>query len=231
MTLKKKDYENLSSENIKKVISLLDSDKPITKKDACEMLNIAYNTKRLASVIADHHERIAYTEKRKSQNKGKPASTQEIQEAVTEYLQGSSYTEIAKSLFRSTPFIKNMLEKIGVPQRGLNQEEKYSTSLIPEECRAEEFQPGEIVWSAKYHAMATIRSELNTDYITKNKGLSAFNYASKYLGNCYAIYVQEKVDSSESFFPGVQTGGFNAYAPAYDLGKLEHLKEYGITLW
>ena len=49
--VKKKDYENLTSSNIEKVIALLnpgsDTDKPITKKQACDVLNIAYNTARL----------------------------------------------------------------------------------------------------------------------------------------------------------------------------------------
>ena len=44
---KKKSYENLTDSNIKNVISLLEAEKPITKKEACDILNISYNTTRL----------------------------------------------------------------------------------------------------------------------------------------------------------------------------------------
>ena len=44
-------HEKLDAANMTKVIELLDSDTPITKKAACEHLNISYNTKRLASLI------------------------------------------------------------------------------------------------------------------------------------------------------------------------------------
>ena len=38
--VKKKAHENLTDESISKVISLLRQDSPITKKEACEILNI-----------------------------------------------------------------------------------------------------------------------------------------------------------------------------------------------
>ena len=44
------------------------------------------------------------------------------------------------------------------------------------------------------------------------------------------IYVFEKVDTSDSWFPGIEVGGFNAYCLAYDLGKLSHLEEAGVDL-
>ena len=41
MAVRKKREEKLSETNINKVIELLASEKPITKKEACEILNIA----------------------------------------------------------------------------------------------------------------------------------------------------------------------------------------------
>ena len=38
--VKKREYEKLTSSNIDHVISLLEADKPITKKEACAILNI-----------------------------------------------------------------------------------------------------------------------------------------------------------------------------------------------
>ena len=80
--LKKKEYENLSDTNIQKVINLLYGDKPISKKEACSILNIAYNTTRLQRIIDDFEETQAYRSKRKSQNKGKAATRDEVAERL-----------------------------------------------------------------------------------------------------------------------------------------------------
>ncbi len=69
--IRKKKEEQLSETNINKVIDLLSADKPITKKEACGILNIAYNTTRLSKNIADHNETIQFRAIRKAQNKGK----------------------------------------------------------------------------------------------------------------------------------------------------------------
>ena len=42
--VKVKDSEKLTPSNIRQVINLLESNKPITKKQACSMLRISYNT-------------------------------------------------------------------------------------------------------------------------------------------------------------------------------------------
>lgn len=228
MAIKKKSYENLSAANVLKVIKLLEADKPLTKKDACGILNISYNTTRLAKIIADYHERVEYVASRKAHNRGRPASKQEIAEAATSYLEGDSFAEIASSLFRSTAFVKNLIERVGVPQRAT--EDKDSVDIIPEECRAEEFQPGEIVWSAKYHAIAEVKKELTTSAVSALKGMNNRDYEKEYSSRCYQVYVMEKVENESPYFPSITKGGFSSYSPAYDLGKLEHLKQYGVDL-
>ena len=54
--VKKKSHEKLDSGNIQRVIDLLEQEEPITKKEACEMLNIRYNTTRLQRIIDEHTE-------------------------------------------------------------------------------------------------------------------------------------------------------------------------------
>ena len=70
---------------------------------------------------------------------------------------------------------------------------------------------GEVAWSAKYHTSCEIRAKLDDKYIDQ------YNTA------CYRVWIREPTETSEDF------GGFNAYVPSYDLGKLEHLKEYGLN--
>ena len=55
--VKKKDGEKLDDANIERVIGLLNQEKPITKKAACEALNISYNSTRLTRIIDEYHER------------------------------------------------------------------------------------------------------------------------------------------------------------------------------
>jgi hypothetical protein len=233
--VKKKEHENLSKESVKRVISLLFPDtgeKAISKKEACEILNISYNTTRLDKIIEEYKEKEAYTAKRKLANKGKPATNAEISDAVVSYLQGSSVSVIAKSLYRSPAFVKALLARVGVPERPANKESKLGYDYIPEGCAAETFSEGEIVWSAKYHAVARVDKELSSEYQNKMPGLAFTDYEKKYASKCYSIYVMKdmNVDSSDTFFPRVESGGFCAYSLAYDLGKLEHLKQYGVDL-
>ena len=224
--LKKKDHENLSDTNIQKVISLLSGDSPITKKEACSILNIAYNTTRLQKIIDDFLETKAYREKRKSQNRGKAATREEVADTITRFLSGDPISEIAAGLYRSSGFIKSIIERVGVPQK-----EEGQYDYLPEECVAESFEKGEIVWSAKYHGPAIIRAELSVDYQAERAGYRDVNYEKKYGAKAYNIWVIEKVDDDYSDRWTTATGGgFSSTQLAYDLGKLSHLKEYGVNL-
>ena len=224
--LKKRDHENLSDTNIRKVINLLNGQAPISKKEACSILNIAYNTTRLQRIIDDFEETQAYREKRKLQNKGKAATKDEVADAVTRFLSGDPISDIASGLYRSAGFIKAIIERVGVPQK---QEGVYD--YLPEECVAEDFTVGEIVWSAKYHGPAIIQAELSVDYQAERPGYRDVNYEKKYGTKAYNIWVIEKVDDDYSDRWTTATGGgFSSTQLAYDLGKLSHLKQYGIDL-
>lgn len=231
--VKKKDYENLSTQNIEKVISLLNpssSQKPITKKEACDILNIAYNTTRLNKIIEDYHDRKAYTAARKKKLRGRPASSAEIAEACESYLQGGTISEISKSLFRSPAFVRSLLETVGVPQRPASKEEKLGSHYYPDELMADEYASGEIAWSATYHAAVEVKHRLTPEFLESKKGMTQFDYESKYGCPAYAVYIRQKVDSEDTFFSNVNAGGFSAYVPAYELCKLEHLKQYGVRI-
>lgn len=223
--VKTKEHENLTPTNIRKVISLLnpaDKTKAISKKEACEILNISYNTTRLDKIIESHLEREDYIKKRREQKRGKPVEEYELKEILTQYLSGVPIANIASSQYRSVAFIKNIVEKIGVPERPTRAEDKKRVAFLPEQCVKDSFEKGEIVWCALYHCPAIIEHELSVDYQAEKPGFIDTNYEKKYGSKCYSIRVLEH---SESDF-GV--GGFYAYALAYDLGSLSHIKQYGI---
>ena len=239
VSVKKKDYENLSPANIEKVKALLnppkgqtgsDAIKPITKKQACDILNISYNTTRLTNIIEEHDDRREYTKKRKADLRGRPASETEINEICTSFLQGDTVTDIAKMLFRSSGFVRAVLERVGVPKRPSNKEERVTAHYFPDECVSEDFACGEIAWSATYHSTVIVKERLTPEFLKDKEGMSNYDYEGKYGCPCYSIYVIQKIDSEDTYFSNVQTGGFSAYAPAYELGKLTHLEKYGINL-
>ena len=191
------------------MIALLSQERAITKKEACEILNISYNTTRLNKIITEFQERKEYVAKRKATNKGKKAQTYEITEAITNYLQGESISEIATGLYRSSGFVRSILDRVGVPQRPASVEDRSGPCMIPENCVAESFNSGEKVWSARYHAPAIVEAEVEVKEQYESKG--------------YRVYILEKTEDST-------VGGFYAFVLACELGKLSHLEEYGVNL-
>ena len=190
------------------------------------MLNIAYNTTRLQRIIDDYQDKVEYRELRKKQNRGRGATDAEIREAVERYLSGESLAEIASGLFRSSGFVRSIIERVGVPSVA----RESGVAVLPESCVAESFSPGEIVWSAVYQKPARIEQELSIDYQTEREGFIDVNYETKYGSKCYAIYVMEEVRDDTEKWANVETGGYAAYSLAYDLGKLSHLEKYGVDL-
>jgi hypothetical protein len=204
-------------------------EKPITKKEACEILNISYNTSRLTKIIEEYDRQKAYTKKRKASLRGVPATNSEIADACTSFLEGDTITDISRRLFRSAGFVRAILEKVGVPERPSNKEDRLTPHYFPDECVSEDFAYGEIAWSATYHSTVIVQEKLTLEWLATKKGMGNTDYEEKYGCPCYAIYVIQKRDSGD-FFTDAQLGGFNAYAPAYHLGKLQHLTQYGVNL-
>ena len=171
----------------------------------------------MQKIIDEYIERKEYTAKRKSANRGKRATESEIKQIIEDYLDGDPISDIAARLYRSPSFVNGIVQRVGIPTRPSG-DERYKPAILPDECIAEEFKIGEIAWSAKYHSPCEIRQELDD------------SYTERYGEKCYRIYISEKIDEISPYFPQVERGGFNAYAPAYELGKLEHLTDYGVNV-
>ena len=210
--VKKKSHEKLTDTNVQHVLELLKDDNPITKKEACSILNISYNTTRLTNIIDEYLERLDYKNKRKAQNKGKSAREDEIKRVVEDYLDGDSIMEIASHIFRSPSFVKGIIDRVGVPQRASVEQMKKGIPVLPEACIAEAFETGEVVWCPQYNAAAEVVKEYKKTY-----------YENTYECRAYQVYVIKTSEFDQVF-------GFYADQLAYDLGKLQHLEEYGIDV-
>ena len=216
MAVRKKREEKLSETNINKVIELLAAEKPITKKEACEILHIAYNTTRLSKIIADHNETIEFRARRKAQNKGKGVTEVEKVSIVKHYLNGAVVSDIAKALYRSPAFIKAVIERMGVPQKLPDTDYKgIKEAMIPEPCVSEEFTAGERVWSAQGNCIAVVKRE-----ITKSHNFD------KHGSKCYLLWEIEMAECESPYFGFMKDAGHNAPRLAYNIGSLRHLQEY-----
>lgn len=194
------DEERLDPVNIDKVIALLEGEKPITKKEACNILNIAYNTTRLSSIIEKHKEKVARDRQRRQEKRGKPATPDEIQYVVSGYLEGSSIEGLSESIHRGTTFVKNLLDQCHVPIRA-RAHDYFKPELIPDGAVRTVFEIGEKVYSARYDSLATVEDE--------------FPHKDE---RVYRIWLLS--DRWQQY----------AYQPASELASLKHLEELGVKV-
>lgn len=158
MATKKSESERLDDTHLERVIALLepkDGSKPCTKKEACNILNITYNTARLGTIIEKYKENKARDAAKRAEKRGKPATLGEIQFAIQSYLEGSTVDSISKSLYRSASFVNSVLTENNVPKRKVGHS-YFTPALIPDAATRQSFAVGEKVWSARYDCLAKI---------------------------------------------------------------------------
>lgn len=194
--VKTKTGEDLSDANIAKVISLLENkDKKITKKEACELLHITYNTTRLDTIITNYKDKQQSRKELRAKRRGKPPTDDEISCIIRDYLEGDPISKISEKLYRGTFFVKNVIKSQSLPERVPGATFWKDIPLIPEKARAESFSDNEVVYSARYHSLAIIKGK----FVDKKKQ------------EVYRIFVLGEDNQ------------FMAYQPAYDLASLKHL--------
>jgi len=214
--VKKKQGEKLDEFTVSGVIDLLESDNPITKKEACQILNISYNTTRLNKIIASHKEDLEREAKLRAKNRGKKAQPHELTRAIEEYLDGGSISEIAKGMYRSTAFVKNIIRENDVPERS-SSTNYFFPELLPEGSQKENFKAGEIVWSARYNTTAVITGHKSSDPKFRKWDNDGLIQVHPIHGNVYRIHLRGK----RAQF---------AAQPWYELASLSHLEKLGVKL-
>ena len=219
MAIKKKSYERLEETNIQRVIDALGSEKPITKKEACEMLNISYNTNRLSKIIDTHIDDKAYRKVRMNKNRGKPASKLELQEMIMGYLTGSPVSHIAKRMYRSPAFIRGNLDRIGVPTKTPEGE----VFIPPDECVKYEFEEGEWVWFNDIHpdckgGKAGVVLKQCSSRRGEEQGYKAYNIQ-------YWVPIEWKEGMWIAWWPGIKRFGSTTVKASYDLASIQHLMD------
>jgi hypothetical protein len=154
-----REHENLSKANLTKVIELLEQEKPITKKAACEILNISYNTARLKKLIEEFQTREAASKKMRAKLRGTPLTDVELNIIAQEYLNGEPLTAISEMTFRSIALIKKAIYNMGIPERDA-EHTYFNPPMLPEDSVQEDYEKGDLVYSARYQSAASIEKEV-----------------------------------------------------------------------
>lgn len=214
--VKAKEGERLDDEHIEKARKFLEEGGK--KKDVYDILNIKANPTRLAKIFEEYDERKAMAERHRKANRGKPASNFDIQTIIAGALEGEAISSIADTLYRSSDFVKRVIQNVGIPQKipGSWFERRFKSS-IPDQCVSSVFEKYQIVWSDKYQGLAIV---LEPGLVTTR------------------IYVIEKIEYEPEFSLNIGGtnrlytgyGGHHAWQRNEELGSLEHLKKYGVDL-
>lgn len=196
-----KENDLLTDANIERIIAGFEATPKMTKKDACAIIGIAYNTTRLDGIIEKYLEKKARDAARRAALRGKPATNDEITYVIQEYLEGATVDAISKSTFRGSTFVKAILEKYDVPVRQTSHD-YFNPELIPDGATRSRFAVGEIVYSARYDSVARIDTE-------QPHSQHAWVYRIWLLSDRWKQ---------------------SAYQPAEELASLEHLRKLGVRV-
>jgi len=151
--IKLKVGEDLSPANVLRTIEALAGG--CTKKVACGMLGISYNTSRLQNIIDSYNERIEFVAKQKARRRGKPVLVPEAVSMIEEYLGTGSMEAVSRSHFRTTALVKYTLEKYGALLKAAKTD-YFDPLPLPDECVALSLTKGQLVWSSRYNAPAEV---------------------------------------------------------------------------
>lgn len=197
--------ERMTDSNLSRVIRLLEpteeGKKPITKKDACQMLGMTYNTTRLGTILEQFKERQRRTAEQRAKLRGKAVTKDEKIFIIQEYLSGSTIDSITKSTYRGVTIVKQVLDEYSVPLR-IPGQTYFTPQLIPDGAMREQFKIGEIVWSTRYVSLAKIYTErLDPKH-----------------GYIYHLWLMDEKQKQY------------CWQPHYELASLQHLRELGVQV-
>jgi hypothetical protein len=169
----------ISEEQYKEAITLLEDGG--TKKRACEILGIAYNTKRLDNLIVEFQQKQVVEKDLRARKRKEALHGSELAEMITRYLQGDSLEDLSSTFFRSTGNIKYYLNKHGAMLRHHGRVDPLNPPLLPDECVVDSHDPGSYAWSARYNTICKIDKEYQPGVyriVAYSDGLREYAYQS-----------------------------------------------------
>ena len=152
--------KEIPESKIRQVIWMLKAGK--TKKACCEHLGIAYNTKRLDTIITEFKEGLEREERLKKEIRSKPIDEATKKSIIGSYLKGESTSSIAESLYLTPQKIKQVLIEGNVPIRARSKRGEANVDHVIQDLD-KKFVKGEKVFVAKNNSFAIVKK-----YTTKS---------------------------------------------------------------
>lgn len=189
----------ISDEQFKAAATALEAG--ATKKAACEILGIPYNTTRLTSLLENFAKAKEVETRLRKAKRGTPITDQEMVTTLEMYFDDESLESISKRMHRSLPLIKFKLEQSGAMLKSRSTVNPASPPMIPEECLQENFELKEKVWVAGYNCLGEIDKRLDQE------------------GDAvYRVYLLDRHNHRYVYYPW------------YELGSLRHLSTIGLNI-
>jgi|TARA_B100000282_G_scaffold218575_1_gene162078 hypothetical protein len=152
----------ISEAKIRQAIWMLKAKK--TKKQVCEHLGIAYNTKRLDNIIQEFHNNIDREAELKKKARLKKFTLEEKQGIADSYLNGDTQSGLAKQFYISPQRIKNILIEMNVPIRARGKGKAANVEHVVQDLEVR-FKKGDKVFLAKENTFATVKEVYDEDWL------------------------------------------------------------------
>ncbi len=166
----------ISEAKIRQAIWMLKAKK--TKKQVCEHLGIAYNTKRLDNIIQEFHNNIEREAELKKKARLKKFTLSEKQGIADSYLNGETQSSLAKQFYISPQRIKNILIEMNVPIRARGKGKPANVEHVVQDLEVR-FKVGDKVFLASENTFAEVREVYDEEWLEKHE-----NGFQKYV-ECY----------------------------------------------
>jgi transposase len=154
--------QEISETKIRQAIWMIKAKK--TKKSICEHIGIAYNTKRLDTIIKDFHEKQEREAQLKKAARAKKFTSEEKKAIAADYQNGDSQSAIAKRYYISPQRVKNILIEMNVPIRGRGKNAAAKVDHVIQDLEVR-FAKGDKVFLAEENCFAEVREAYDEDYI------------------------------------------------------------------
>ena len=168
--------QEISEAKIRQVLWMIKTKK--TKKACCEHLGIAYNTKKLDTIIEDFHRGIEREAELKKAARKKIFTVQEKQSIADSYLNGMAQSAISKQFYISPQKVKAILMELNVPIRGRGKNSEAKVDHIIQDLEVK-FAKGDKVFLAKLNCFGIVDDVYDEDKI-ENLGEGRQRYVETY---------------------------------------------------
>jgi len=153
---------DISETKIRQAIWMQKANK--TKKAICQHLGIAYNTKRLDTIIQDFKDKEVRQAELKKKARAKVLTEGEKEGIVKSYQDGESQSAIAKQLYLTPQRVKTVLIEKGIPLRARKKTGQATVDHVVQDLEVK-FAKDERVFVPGINSFAVVKKVYDEDWV------------------------------------------------------------------